>query len=130
MLPRLFFFALASASGSMAMIPLQSAAVERDPYGAIVRGDVNSKKLALIFTGDEFGESTGPILDALKARGRQASFFVTGKFLRQARHSRLRAKGPARAERLPAPLAPGLGPPRPVSHAVRFAMRCARGTSV
>lgn len=68
--------ALASASGS-------AAGAERDGYGAIVRGDVNSKKLALIFTGDEFGESTGPILDVLKARRCKGSFFVTGNFLRQ-----------------------------------------------
>jgi endoglucanase len=54
----------------------------RDPYGAIVRGDVNSKRLAFIFTGDEFGESAAPILDELKARRAKSSFFVTGKFLR------------------------------------------------
>jgi len=59
--------------------------VVRDDYGAIVRGDVNSKRLALVFTGDEFGESTKPIMDALKQRGIKASFFVTGNFLRQAK---------------------------------------------
>jgi peptidoglycan/xylan/chitin deacetylase (PgdA/CDA1 family) len=55
-----------------------------DQYGAIVRGDVTVKRIALLFTGDEFGESTVPILDALKARGLKASFFVTGNFLRKA----------------------------------------------
>ena len=48
----------------------------RDKYGAIIRGDVTAKKLALVFTGDERGESTAPILDALKERkvqGRRSS---------------------------------------------------------
>jgi endoglucanase len=54
----------------------------RDKYGAIIRGDVNVKKLALIFTGDEFGESTEPILDALKQRKIKGALFVTGNFFR------------------------------------------------
>jgi endoglucanase len=54
----------------------------RDNYGAIIRGDVNAKKLALIFTGGDFGESTQPILDILKKRNIQAGFFVTGNFIR------------------------------------------------
>jgi peptidoglycan/xylan/chitin deacetylase (PgdA/CDA1 family) len=56
----------------------------RESYGAIVRGDVNVKRLSLIFAGDEFGESTAPILDVLKSRRSKGSFFVTGKFLRTA----------------------------------------------
>lgn len=55
--------------------------VQRDPYGAVVRGDVSRQRLAMIFTGDEFGESTAPILDALRERKLRGSFFVTGKFL-------------------------------------------------
>jgi len=55
----------------------------RDKYGAIIRADVSAKKLALVFTGDEFGESMEPILDTLKERSIKAAFFVTGKFLRQ-----------------------------------------------
>ena len=54
----------------------------RDKYGAIIRGDVNAKKLALIFTGDEYGESTEPILDALKQRKIKAGLFATGNFVR------------------------------------------------
>jgi peptidoglycan/xylan/chitin deacetylase (PgdA/CDA1 family) len=54
----------------------------RERYGAIIRGDVSAKRLALVFTGDEFAESTTPILDTLKARGLHGSFFVTGRFLR------------------------------------------------
>jgi peptidoglycan/xylan/chitin deacetylase (PgdA/CDA1 family) len=55
----------------------------RDKYDAIIRGDVSTKTLALIFTGDQYGESTAPILDALKQRKIKASFFVTGNFLRK-----------------------------------------------
>lgn len=55
----------------------------RDPYGAIIRGDTSSKKLTLVFTGGDHGESTAPILDTLKARNVKAAFFVTGGFLRQ-----------------------------------------------
>ncbi len=55
----------------------------RDKYGAIVRGNTSEKKLALVFTGDEFGESTEPILDTLNRRKIRASLFVTGNFVRQ-----------------------------------------------
>jgi peptidoglycan/xylan/chitin deacetylase (PgdA/CDA1 family) len=54
----------------------------RDKYGAIIRGDVSAKKLALIFTGGDFGESTEPILDTLKQRKIKGALFVTGNFLR------------------------------------------------
>lgn len=56
-------------------------AAKTDRYGAIVRGDPAVKRLALVFTGDEFGESAEPILDALRQRRLQGSFFVTGAFL-------------------------------------------------
>lgn len=54
----------------------------RDEYGAIIRGDISQKRLALVFTGDELGESTASILDALKVRKLKAGFFVTGNFVR------------------------------------------------
>src|SRR4051812_28048663 len=54
----------------------------REKQGAIIRGDVNAKKLALIFTGDEFAESAEPILDTLKQRQIKGAFFVTGNFAR------------------------------------------------
>jgi peptidoglycan/xylan/chitin deacetylase (PgdA/CDA1 family) len=65
---------------------VQASAAElmRDACGGIIRGDVSTKKLALVFTGDEFGEGAQPILDALKERKIPGSFFVTGNFLRQA----------------------------------------------
>jgi peptidoglycan/xylan/chitin deacetylase (PgdA/CDA1 family) len=57
--------------------------VVRDRFGAIVRGDVTTKKLALVFTGGKYGEGTEPILNALKERRIRAAFFVTGEFLQQ-----------------------------------------------
>src|SRR3954453_13193193 len=48
----------------------------------VVRGDTSKKELALIFTGGDFGEGTPRILDTLKAQHINASFFVTGDFLR------------------------------------------------
>jgi peptidoglycan/xylan/chitin deacetylase (PgdA/CDA1 family) len=57
--------------------------IQRDAYGAIVRGDVGEKSLALLFTGDRYGESTAPILETLKSRRIAATFFLTGRFLRQ-----------------------------------------------
>jgi peptidoglycan/xylan/chitin deacetylase (PgdA/CDA1 family) len=50
--------------------------------GAIVRGPVDGRRLALVFTGHGFAEGGVPILDALAARGVSASFFLTGGFLR------------------------------------------------
>ena len=55
---------------------------ERDDFGAIVRGDRESPRLALVFTGDEHGEGAPAILDALQQRRLRASFFLTGRFLR------------------------------------------------
>jgi peptidoglycan/xylan/chitin deacetylase (PgdA/CDA1 family) len=51
--------------------------------GAPVRGDTSQKRIALIFTGGDFGEGTPHILDALGERHLKASFFVTGGFLRK-----------------------------------------------
>lgn len=50
--------------------------------GAIVRGDRTTKKLALVFTGDEFGEGAEAIANALKDRDVRGSFFLTGRFYR------------------------------------------------
>ena len=50
-------------------------------HGGVIRADTSKKQLALIFTGGDFGEGTGQILDALKSRGIKASFFFTGAFL-------------------------------------------------
>jgi peptidoglycan/xylan/chitin deacetylase (PgdA/CDA1 family) len=50
--------------------------------GGILRGPTDQKRIALEFTGHEFGEGGGIILDQLKRHHAHASFFLTGDFLR------------------------------------------------
>lgn len=50
--------------------------------GGITRGDKTSKRVALVFTGDEFAEGGTVIADALAKHGVKASFFLTGRFYR------------------------------------------------
>jgi peptidoglycan/xylan/chitin deacetylase (PgdA/CDA1 family) len=50
--------------------------------GAIVRGPKDLKKIALEFTGHEFGEGGEVILEQLRRHHARASFFFTGDFLR------------------------------------------------
>ena len=51
-------------------------------HGAIIRGDTTQKKLALVFTGDEFADGADYITATLKASKVKASFFFTGKLYR------------------------------------------------
>jgi peptidoglycan/xylan/chitin deacetylase (PgdA/CDA1 family) len=58
-------------------------------HRAIIRGDRSQKRLALVFTGGDYGEGTEAILDTLR-RGRvRAGLFVTGSFLRAPGHAAL-----------------------------------------
>lgn len=50
--------------------------------GAVVRGDTGRKKLALVFTGDEFADGGMYIHDVLKRQQVPGSFFFTGNFYR------------------------------------------------
>jgi peptidoglycan/xylan/chitin deacetylase (PgdA/CDA1 family) len=50
--------------------------------GGIIRGDRASKKMSLVFTGDEFAEGGTAIADALAKNNVKASFFLTGRFYR------------------------------------------------
>jgi len=52
--------------------------------GAIIRGDQSTKKIALVFTGDEFGDGLSSVTHTLKAEKVHASFFLTGNFYRNA----------------------------------------------
>jgi peptidoglycan/xylan/chitin deacetylase (PgdA/CDA1 family) len=63
----------------------QKVRLQYDKYGSVTRGDVNTKKLALVFTGGDFGESTEPILDTLKQRKIKAGLFVTGNFVQNSK---------------------------------------------
>jgi endoglucanase len=51
-------------------------------HGAIIRGDSTEKKIALVFTGDEFGDGGNVIAKTLKQEKVKASFFLTGNFYR------------------------------------------------
>jgi peptidoglycan/xylan/chitin deacetylase (PgdA/CDA1 family) len=51
-------------------------------HGAIVRGDTNMKEIALVFTGDEFGDGAQFIAETLEKENVRASFFLTGNFYR------------------------------------------------
>jgi len=50
--------------------------------GAIIRGDVTNKKIALVFTGDEFAEGGKFVATSLQQENIKASFFFTGNFYR------------------------------------------------
>ncbi len=49
--------------------------------GGIIRGPVQKKKIALVFTADTFAEGGPTILDELARHHARASFFLTGNFL-------------------------------------------------
>lgn len=51
-------------------------------HGAIIRGDSTKKSIALVFTGDEFGEGGESIRKTLQQHKIKASFFLTGRFYR------------------------------------------------
>lgn len=53
--------------------------------GAIIRGDRRQKKLALVFTGDEYADGAQTITETLKKQNIKASFFFTGRFYRNAK---------------------------------------------
>jgi peptidoglycan/xylan/chitin deacetylase (PgdA/CDA1 family) len=58
------------------------AAIQANPQSAITRGDTSQKKIALVFTGDEFGDGGEFIESALEIERIKASFFLTGNFYR------------------------------------------------
>jgi peptidoglycan/xylan/chitin deacetylase (PgdA/CDA1 family) len=51
-------------------------------YGGIIRGDTTLKKIALVFTGDSFGDGGKFIVKTLKKQNIHGSFFLTGNFYR------------------------------------------------
>ncbi len=52
--------------------------------GAVVRANGNKKELALVFTGDEFGEGMQQIRTTLEQEKVKAAFYFTGRFYRNA----------------------------------------------
>ncbi len=53
------------------------------------RGDTTQRKIALVFTGDEFGDGASFIRKTLKRRNVPASFFLTGNFYRNPAFSKV-----------------------------------------
>lgn len=51
-------------------------------HGGIVRGSVNDKSVALVFTGDEYFEGYDKVLGHLRAMNVKAGFFMTGRMYR------------------------------------------------
>jgi peptidoglycan/xylan/chitin deacetylase (PgdA/CDA1 family) len=52
-------------------------------HGAIIRGDIAEKEIALVFTGHEFADGGVIIREVLSKKKAKASFFFTGDFYRQ-----------------------------------------------
>jgi len=50
--------------------------------GAVTRGDIRKKEIALVFTGDSFGDGGEFIASTLAEKKVKASFFLTGNFYR------------------------------------------------
>lgn len=61
---------------------LQQLTAQQLLHGAIVRGDTTQKKLAIVFTADEFGDGAAIITETLQKEKVHASFFFTGRFYR------------------------------------------------
>jgi len=53
-----------------------------DRYGAIIRGDTTRAEIALVLTGDAYGDGGPVILQTLRRQRVPASFFLTGNFYR------------------------------------------------
>jgi peptidoglycan/xylan/chitin deacetylase (PgdA/CDA1 family) len=58
-------------------------------HGAVIRGDITRREIALVFTGHEFADGGPAIRDALKKRGIAAGFFFTGDFYRNPENASL-----------------------------------------
>jgi peptidoglycan/xylan/chitin deacetylase (PgdA/CDA1 family) len=63
--------------------PRTPSAVLTYDHGGIVRGDRSEKKIALIFTGGDFGDGAQHVLDTLRRLNLKAGIFITGDFLRK-----------------------------------------------
>ena len=68
--------------------------------GAMVRGDVKEKELAIVFTGDEFADGGEKIISALSREKIKASFFLTGNFYRNPSFSMFIKKAKAKGHYL------------------------------
>ena len=78
-----FYFMFFSASAQTAQKNYASdSSIQTYSYGGIVRADSTKKEIALVFTGDEFGDGLSSITETLKKQNIKGSFFFTGRFYR------------------------------------------------
>ena len=83
MIKAIFLFSLVYFFSAKEMLAQNKTNVELNrviSYGGIIRGDTTVKKIALIFTGDEFADGGDYIATVLKQQKIQGSFFLTGNF--------------------------------------------------
>jgi endoglucanase len=60
-----------------------------DAHGAIIRGDISKKEIALVLTGDEFDDGGKSIRETLADHNVHASFFLTGNFYSNSKFKQL-----------------------------------------
>ncbi|HEY6978011.1 MAG TPA: hypothetical protein VH396_17045, partial [Chitinophagaceae bacterium] len=73
-------FTVCAQTGLKNFVP--DSSVVTYSYGGIVRADSTKKEIALVFTGDEFGDGLSFITETLKKQNIRGSFFFTGRFYR------------------------------------------------
>lgn len=74
-------YLLAAKEAEARKMAARSNAYETE-QGGIIRGDRSRKEIALVFTGDEFGEGLSSITQTLQQQKVKGSFFFTGRFYR------------------------------------------------
>jgi peptidoglycan/xylan/chitin deacetylase (PgdA/CDA1 family) len=74
---------------AVVLVALCLAAIQINAQFVITRGDTTKRKIALVFTGDEFGDGGDFIQKTLKRERIKASFFLTGNFYRNNQFKKL-----------------------------------------
>jgi peptidoglycan/xylan/chitin deacetylase (PgdA/CDA1 family) len=71
---------------SLALLVVALTVLQADEFtwshGGIIRGNLEEPVLALVFTGDEYGDGTAHIREVLDRQEINGSFFFTGRFYR------------------------------------------------
>ncbi|WP_291856278.1 glycoside hydrolase family 9 protein [Marinilabilia sp.] len=67
----------------------KSSVLNHDEQGAVVRFDTIRPQIYLVFPADEHFEGASHVLDVLESKGVKASFFLTGKCLKERRNRRV-----------------------------------------
>jgi endoglucanase len=70
------------AGNDSKLIPPSVNPANQLSLGAVIRGDSTKKQIALVFTGDEFGDGLASIANTLQKQEVKGSFFFTGRFYR------------------------------------------------